>query len=61
MTERKVCFSFGALSDDFSTQLKQQGYELKNKEKLKKQRKERTKEMEEELERLRKKKKNQKV
>ncbi|WP_297124524.1 hypothetical protein [uncultured Eubacterium sp.] len=33
MTERKVCFSFGALSDDFSTQLKQQGYELKNKEK----------------------------
>ena len=33
MTERKVSFSFGALSDDFSTQLKQQGYELKNKEK----------------------------
>lgn len=26
-------FSFGALSDDFSAQLKQQGYELKNKEK----------------------------
>lgn len=33
MTESKVYFSFGALSDDFSAQLKQQGYELKNKEK----------------------------
>ena len=32
-TENKVFFSFGALSDDFSAQLKQQGYELKNKEK----------------------------
>lgn len=32
-TENKVFFSFGALSDDFSSQLKQQGYELKNKEK----------------------------
>lgn len=29
MTENKVFFSFGALSDDFSAQLKQQGYELK--------------------------------
>lgn len=29
----EVYFSFGALNDDFSTQLKQQGYELKNKEK----------------------------
>lgn len=33
MTESKVYFSFGALSDDFSAQLKRQGYELKNKEK----------------------------
>lgn len=32
MTKSKVYFSFGALSDDFSDQLKQQGYELKNKE-----------------------------
>ena len=32
-TENKVFFSFGALSDDFSALLKQQGYELKNKEK----------------------------
>lgn len=32
-TENKVFFSFGALSEDFSAQLKQQGYELKNKEK----------------------------
>ncbi len=32
MTKSKVYFSFGALSDDFSAQLKQQGYELKNKE-----------------------------
>ena len=31
--ENRVFFSFGALSDDFSVQLKQQGYELKNKEK----------------------------
>ena len=33
MTESKVYFSFGAMSDDFSNQLKRQGYELKNKEK----------------------------
>lgn len=33
MAESNVFFKFGALSDDFSTQLKQQGYELKNKEK----------------------------
>lgn len=33
MEENCVFFSFGALSDDFSVQLKQQGYELKNKEK----------------------------
>ena len=33
MEENRVFFSFGALSDDFSVQLKQQGYELKNKEK----------------------------
>lgn len=33
MTESKVYFSFGALSDDFSAQLKRQGYELENKEK----------------------------
>lgn len=33
MTESKVYFSFGALSEDFSAQLKRQGYELKNKEK----------------------------
>lgn len=33
MTKSKVYFSFGALSDDFSAQLKWQGYELKNKEK----------------------------
>lgn len=32
-TENKVFFSFGALSDDFSAQLKQQGYELKNEKK----------------------------
>ncbi len=32
MTKSKVYFSFGALSDDFSAQLKWQGYELKNKE-----------------------------
>lgn len=32
-TENKVFFSFGALSEDFSAQLKQQGYELKNKKK----------------------------
>lgn len=32
-TENEVFLSFGALSDDFSSQLKQQGYELKNKEK----------------------------
>lgn len=33
MEENCAFFSFGALSDDFSVQLKQQGYELKNKEK----------------------------
>lgn len=33
MEENRVFFSFGALSDDFSVQLKQQGYKLKNKEK----------------------------
>ena len=33
MEENRVFFSFGALSDDFSVQLKRQGYELKNKEK----------------------------
>nr|DAG75322.1 MAG TPA: hypothetical protein [Caudoviricetes sp.] len=33
MANSKVSFVFGALSDDFSTQLKKQGYELKNKEK----------------------------
>ena len=33
MEENRVFFSFGALSDDFSVQLKWQGYELKNKEK----------------------------
>ena len=33
MEENCVCFLFGALSEDFSVQLKQQGYELKNKEK----------------------------
>lgn len=33
MEENRAFFSFGALSDDFSVQLKQQGYELKNKEK----------------------------
>ena len=33
MEENRVFFSLGALSDDFSVQLKQQGYELKNKEK----------------------------
>ncbi len=33
MTNSKASFVFGALSDDFSTQLKKQGYELKNKEK----------------------------
>lgn len=33
MAESNVFFEFGALSDDFSTQLEQQGYELKNKEK----------------------------
>ena len=33
MEENRIFFSFGALSDDFSVQLKQQGYELKNKEK----------------------------
>ena len=33
MEENRVFFSFGALSEDFSVQLKQQGYELKNKEK----------------------------
>lgn len=33
MEENRVFFSFGALSDDFSVQLKKQGYELKNKEK----------------------------
>ena len=33
MEENYVFFSFGALSDDFSVQLKCQGYELKNKEK----------------------------
>lgn len=33
MAESNVFFKFGALSDDFSTQLEQQGYELKNKEK----------------------------
>ena len=33
MEENRVFFSFGALSDDFSVQLKQQGYELKDKEK----------------------------
>ena len=33
MEENRVFFSFGALSDDFSVQLKQQGYELKHKEK----------------------------
>lgn len=32
MAEGKVYFSFGALSDDFSTQLKKQGYELRNKQ-----------------------------
>lgn len=32
MAESKVYFSFGALSDDFSTQLKKQGYELRNKQ-----------------------------
>ena len=32
MAESNVFFKFGALSDDFSTQLEQQGYELKNKE-----------------------------
>lgn len=32
MAENKVYFSFGALSDDFSTQLKKQGYELRNKQ-----------------------------
>ena len=31
MEENRVFFSFGAFSDDFSVQLKQQGYELKNK------------------------------
>jgi hypothetical protein len=33
-TENKVFFSFGALSDDFSAQLKQQGYELKKQRKM---------------------------
>lgn len=33
MEENRAFFSFGALSDDFSVQLKKQGYELKNKEK----------------------------
>lgn len=33
MEENRVFFSFGALNDDFSVQLKRQGYELKNKEK----------------------------
>ena len=33
MEENRVFFSFGALSNDFSVQLKRQGYELKNKEK----------------------------
>ena len=33
MEENRAFFSFGALNDDFSVQLKQQGYELKNKEK----------------------------
>ena len=33
MEENRVFFSFGALSDAFSVQLKRQGYELKNKEK----------------------------
>lgn len=33
MTESKVYFLFGTLSNDFSVQLKRQGYELKNKEK----------------------------
>ena len=33
MEENYAFFSFGALSDDFSVQLKHQGYELKNKEK----------------------------
>lgn len=32
MTNSKVSFVFGALSDDFSTQLKKQGYELRNKQ-----------------------------
>ena len=33
MEENHVFFSFGALSNDFSVQLRQQGYELKDKEK----------------------------
>lgn len=32
MTNSKVSFVFGALSDEFSTQLKKQGYELRNKQ-----------------------------
>lgn len=32
MANSKVSFVFGALSDDFSTQLKKQGYELRNKQ-----------------------------
>lgn len=31
MKKSEVYFSFGALSDDFSTQLEKQGYQLKNK------------------------------
>lgn len=31
MRKSEVYFSFGALSDDFSTQLEKQGYKLKNK------------------------------
>lgn len=31
MANSKVSFVFGALSDEFSTQLKKQGYELRNK------------------------------
>lgn len=32
MANSKVSFVFGALSDEFSTQLKKQGYELRNKQ-----------------------------
>lgn len=33
MANSKVSFVFGALNDEFSTQLKKQGYELRNKQK----------------------------